>query len=236
MNTNRKMQVVMLLLVVVIAGLSSMFTTVAADSPVEPIPPDDTYKELAAEWWQWAAVLPADEDHPLIADGKMDCGLGQAGDVWFLGGTFSESGVANRECKVPGGKALFFPIVNVMCSPLTGDDPNTLLECAENPTVPEGFEFQMNPLFATIDGQEVGNLEDYYTLSEETFTITLPPPPNIFGTWQGATSGYYLLLPPLSKGWHEITFAGEIVVLDPDGEPVYYFITEISYDLKVVGN
>lgn len=197
-----------------------------------------TYDEWAAEWWQWASDLPAEDNHPLFADGPMDCSLGQKGKVWFLGGTFAESGVAHRECEVPAGKALFFPVVNVLCSEFTGDDPATLVECAANPTVDPGFEFQMNPLSATIDGSPVRKLEKYYTLTEEPFDLGPLPDPNIFGAdpgaeGPGASGGYFLLLPPMSKGEHEITFAGEIVVLDPDGVPVYQFTLDITYDLLV---
>ena len=150
-----------------------------------------------------------------------------------------ESGVAHRKCEVPAGKALFFPIVNVLCSPFTGDDPDALLECAAAPPVPRKFEFQMNPLAATIEGEDIGNLEDFYTLSDETFSLGPLPAPNIFDAEPGevglgATGGYYLLLPPLDVGEWEIAFAGEIVVLKPNSKPAYYFKTDITYNLTVV--
>ena len=249
MNSNRKKQVGLLLIVVVIAGLLAVLTgggVAQADSPATPLNPNgtwygNTYAEWSMEWWKWASSLRADATHPLIDDHKVKCDLGQDGDVWFLGGTYAESGVADRECDVPAGKALFFPIVNVLCSEFTGDDPATLLECAENPTVPPDFEFQMNPLSATIDGKNVNSLKKYYALSEETFALGPLPNPNLFGAAPGsqglgATSGYYLLLAPLSAGEHEITFAGEIVVLDPDKVPVYYFVLNIAYDLTVVND
>ena len=249
MNANRKKQIGLLLIVIVIAGLLAVVMggeVAQADAPIKPLAPDGTwygktYDQWATEWWQWAAKVRADEKHPLIADGEMDCGLRQRGDVWFLGGSFGESADAHRACEVPAGKALFFPIINVICSEFTGDDPATLLECAENPTVPPGFEFQMNPLSATIDGKNVNSLKKYYALSEETFALGPLPNPNLFGAAPGsqglgATSGYYLLLAPLSAGEHEITFAGEIVVLDPDKVPVYYFVLNIAYDLTVVND
>jgi hypothetical protein len=274
-NSNRKKQVGLLLIIVVIAALLAFVQPSAADDTVEPADLNDvqhvdryrlrrwtprvlsprwpwyghTYDEWAAKWWQWATDLPADGTHPLIADGVMDCSLGQEGNVWFLGGTYSESGVAHRKCKVPEGTALFFPVVNVICSPLVGDfGPLPLLECPLNPLAVDwpGTDFQVRPLSATIDGKPVGKLERYYTLSKEPFNLGPLPDPNILYNpdhpeWappgaegEAATGGYYLLLPPLSKGKHEIAFVGEIEFFDPDGVPFYYFKTDITYDLKVV--
>jgi hypothetical protein len=248
MNSNRKKQVGLLLIVVVIAGVLALVAVgdVARADSAPVLPPHanafgKTYDEWAAEWWQWAADVPAGDNHPLFADGEMDCSVGQEGKVWFLGGTYAESGEADRVCKVPTGKALFFPVVNVICSPFTGDDPDTLLECPVNPVAAWGLEFEVNPLGATIDGVDVDNLEDYYTLSEEIFTLGPLPEFNIFDAPEGevgpgSTGGYYLLLPPLSAGEHDITFAGEIKVLDPDGVLLDHFTTNITYDLTVVND
>lgn len=246
MNANSKKQVGLLLIVVVMAAMLAFFAgSDVAQAKTTIVPPDDvyegkTYDEWAATWWQWAAMIKADENHPLFADGTMDCGVGQTGDVWFLGGTYAESGVANRICDVPAGKALFFPVVNVLCSPFTGDDPDALIACAESPPVNKNFTFEMNPLSATIDGKKLGvnKLEDYYTLSEEVFDLGPLPFPNIFNAEDGAvgtgaTSGYYLLLPPMEAGEHDIAFSGEIKVLNLRGKAVYHFETNISYELTV---
>jgi len=73
-----------------------------------------TYGEWSAKWWQWAVSLPL--DHNPLAD-TADCSTGQLGSVWFLGGSFVSS-TEERDCTVPPGKALFFPIINVECSTL----------------------------------------------------------------------------------------------------------------------
>ena len=265
MNSNRKKQVGLLLIIVVIAALLAFVQPSAADDTVEPADLNDvqhvdryrlrrwhprvlsprwpwygrTYEEWAARWWQWAYSLPADDTHPLLADGVMDCSPGQKGKVWFLGGNLAGS-EANRECEVPAGKALFFPIINIVCSEWTGDDDP--LGCAESPGVPPGAEFIMNPLSATIDGKPVRKLDRFLVVSQETFDLGPLPDPAIWGAppgeeTQGATRGYYLLLPPLSKGEHVIEFVGEIIVtdseLDPDDDLDYYYLSEISYVLTV---
>ncbi len=56
--------------------------------------------------------------NPILQEGNVDCGVGQQGHVWFLTGTFNESGVVSRTCRIPAGTALFFPVLNVECSTL----------------------------------------------------------------------------------------------------------------------
>jgi hypothetical protein len=240
-----KKQVGLLLFVVIVAGLLAFFAggdvVQAHSAPV--LPPNSTafgktYEEWAATWWQWAYSLPDDGTHPLTVDGEMDCSLGQKGKVWFLGGNLYGS-EADRICEVPVGKAIFFPIVNIVCSEWTGDDDP--LACAESPGVPPGSEFIMNPLSLKIDGKKVGGLHRFLVVSQETFVIGPTPDPAIWGapageTTLGATRGYYVLLAPLSRGMHDIEFAGEILVTDPEdpnNPPIYYYAPEISYVLHV---
>jgi len=242
MKANRRNQLFLLLVIVVIAGLFAFVQPSAADDPVEPVdvykvqrfvrpglgwwrsrvlPPrwswyGRTYEEWAAKWWQWAYSLPDDGTHPLTVDGEIDCSLGQKGKVWFLGGNLYGS-EANRSCEVPPGKAIFFPIINIACSEWTGDDDP--LACAESPGVPPGAEFIMNPLSVKIDGKNVKRLERFLVVSQETFDLGPTPDPAIWGApageeTQGATRGYYVLLAPLSKGEHHIEFVGEIIVTD----------------------
>ena len=87
MNSNRKKQVSLLLIIVAIALLLAPLGQAAAEdvvvkrdfplkhAPVKlrPNPPvipphanafGKTYGEWAAEWWQWASALPADGTHP----------------------------------------------------------------------------------------------------------------------------------------------------------------------------
>jgi len=42
-----------------------------------------SYAEWGAQWWRWAYSFPVDQFPPLQS-GELDCGLGQAGSVWFL--------------------------------------------------------------------------------------------------------------------------------------------------------
>jgi len=85
--------------------------------------------------------------------------------VWFLGGTFVTTvnpsgtvvGVANRNCPVPAGTALFFPIINTECSMLEGNGTTDaeLRECAKF------FQDHAIDLECMIDGVPLQNLESY---------------------------------------------------------------------------
>jgi hypothetical protein len=69
---------------------------------------------LAAKWWQWALTQPGSKS-PLTDTTGQFCRQGQRGDVWFLAGNFGGQPVSpiNRSsCTIPGGKDLFFPLVN----------------------------------------------------------------------------------------------------------------------------
>lgn len=208
-----------------------------------------TYGEWSAAFWEWAYSLPATPDHPLIADGAMDCSLGQSGKVWFLGGTYTANpdpndprivvGTADRECTVPTGKALFFPIINAECDTIDEGDvgdgmPEEDLRNCANDLIDA---VKPDNLSATIDGVPVANLADYRA-DLPLFPIESLPDPNLKGVPPGeygdaVADGYYLMLPPLSAGEHEIDFIGKVEIFDGD-DLQFSFTLDIEYDLTVV--
>src|SRR5262245_23093174 len=105
--------------------------------PTNAHPYGKSYGEWAGEFWKWAFSMPVDA-HPLFD--TADCSAGQPGQVWFLGGTFAaieiEPGVilgkADRECSVPSGKGIFFPLINFECSTIEGNGTTEaeLRDCA----------------------------------------------------------------------------------------------------------
>jgi len=242
MNAYRRKQVVLLLLVVVIAGLMAVMAGGAAakGGPPNPpvLPPNSsafgmTYEEWAAKYWQWAFALPGDETHPFNAEGVMDCSLGQQGNVWFLaypGGGWPAGTISQeRECEIPVGNALFFPVVNLVCTTYEdGDTVEDLIGCAN-------FISDFNyPLSVKIDGRDVPNLESYEIISVP-FNIGPLPDPNMYGWpvgWEGlgVSPGYYLLMPPLSKGDHTVEFSGQVYA--PDFGVDWTF--DVLYKLDVV--
>jgi hypothetical protein len=85
-------------------------------APPESLPGGLSYQEWNAEWWQCAWSIPLTMN-PLFDATGVDCAVNQSrsGPVWFLAGTSGFNGLNNamRNCVVPAGKMIFFPIVNL---------------------------------------------------------------------------------------------------------------------------
>lgn len=201
-----------------------------------------SYAQWSAAWWQWSLTIPVHTPpcdrlgpscrnpitHPLIYPTTGNCGAGQSGPVWFLGGVFFTADTpaqpVSRNCTVPGNTALFFPIVNSSCSELeVTSAPNNYNNCGTDKSE-TGLRSYIKPwmdtatdLRAEIDGVAVWDVSRYRVLSGPgCFSYTLPVD-NIlrfFGEIVPANTpsgcavadGYYLLLRPLSAGAHTLHF------------------------------
>ncbi len=179
-----------------------------------------TSGEWAGEWWQWALSIPYSE-HPLV--NNPDCSVGQSGPVWFLGGSFVTN-TATRNCTIPAGTYLFFPILNGEDSALEESQgagcSNPPIDAASLVYVRKCVESYENgvTLSAEIDGASIPNIAARYRVQSPAYSITLPID-NIFantaagsypeGTYfPSVTDGYYLMLAPLRPGQHKIHFHG----------------------------
>ena len=178
-----------------------------------------TMGEWSAEWWQWAFSIPV-EIHPLF--NNPDCSVGQSGPVWFLGGSFVSS-TAVRNCTVPAGKALYFPILNTEDSsleesfnngcedPVFGGTIAGLRKCADGGMTGVSVS-------AEIDGISIPHLAERSRVQSPVFSFTLPDNnllkvttgnPYAAGAYfPSAGDGYYVMLPPLCRGNHTIHFRG----------------------------
>src|ERR1043166_2405529 len=196
--------------------------------PLGSSPYGKTYGEWSAEHWKWTFSLPVDH-HPLTD--TADCSAGQSGPVWFLGGTFTTTtegnvtiATATRDCSVPPGKALFFPIINNECSTLEGNGTTD----AELRSCAKFFQDHAHDLTCTIDGVAVQNLDSYRAQSP-LFTYGPLPDNNILESFgvnapAGSTSasvadGVYVMLAPLSAGSHTIHFTGALSLRTANGDP-----------------
>lgn len=202
-----------------------------------------TYAEWSAEGWKWLYSMPVDK-HPLFD--TADCNEGQSGKVFFLGGTFitvpgengEVIGTANRDCVVPVGKAIFFPIIDAECATLEGNGSSEaeLRSCAKS------LMDHAIDLTAEVDGVTVQDLQAY-RMQSPLFTWGPLPDNNLFqdpiNFPEGATSpsvsdGAFLLLAPLSAGAHTLHFSGKVIFSTAAGDPIdFIFLQDITYNLTV---
>jgi hypothetical protein len=208
-----------------------------------------SYSEWGALWWKWQLGLPA-TDHPAFDTDGTKCGAGQSGKVFFLTGTQVNevpdnllATVVRESCIVPTGKAIFFPILNIECStveaePFHGETTDELLKCAKS--FIEGPNAVARDLSVTIDGRDLKNLEAYRFQSLATFKFQ-EPNDNILGVdcdledcenMQLGSDGFWIMLPPLSKGEHTIRFTGSFK--DATTEELFFGL-DITYILTVGG-
>lgn len=177
--------------------MADRFTYAPDESPF-----GKTWEEWTSEWWNWCLSLPRNQN-PITDTTGEHASKNQRGPVWFLTGTFG--GMAERTCKIPAEKALFFPI---SCNETSyAECPNFRTE-AELRAFAKADIDQVKTLMATVDGQRLHN-SDLRRLKSPMFELTLPKD-NVLGVLPGntksASDGYWVFLKPLHVGRHEIHF------------------------------
>jgi hypothetical protein len=198
-------------------------------------------KQLTAKWWEWVFAIPP-EDNPLVDETGENCDVDQKGPIWYLAGTIG--GSAERECTIPEGKDILFPVINVFCSeitdeglikdiinvPMEEDIPPSqlkrgLIGCAEF------FMDQVDIFQVTVDGEEIANIEDLedFRVQSTLFKIAYPED-NVYGVetttepQKSLSDGYWVLLKGLEPGEHTIEFTGGISGV---------FETSVTYHLTI---
>lgn len=190
------------------------------------------YKQLSAQWWQWALSIPADVN-PLTDTTGEDCMVGQRGSDWFLAGAFS-GGSATRQCTIPQGVSLFFPVANFIGFDNVG-------QCGQDEPFGSAFwrglaaDFVngVTAVSVTLDGQPVKGVQ---RVQSQVFEIAMPvdslfapfcAPPLQAGIYSPAVDdGLYVRLNPLALGGHTLHFHAE--------NASAFFEQDVTYVLTVV--
>lgn len=204
-------------------------------APPGSSPYGKAYGEWNAEWWKWAMTFPASAS-PLTDDTGANCGAGQSGPVFFLVGTTSSDPVVRDDCVVPAGKALFFPMINVICA--VPEDGSTFEEIR---SLCSWYEDHVDAVQATVDGTSLQNLLSGYRFPSPDFSFT-GAVDNPFDTGCGTpgtcyegfretafSDGYWVMLPPLPPGAHTIHFGGHLSIPEWGSE----FSQDVTYHLTV---
>lgn len=216
----------------VVLGLM-LLTTVVDARNLNPgiLPPNShsfgkTYSEWSAAWWQYVFSIPA-AHNPLVDETGEDCNVGQSGKVFFLVGklcveTTGQGCIevsATRDCTVPAGKALFFPIANSENDNLGVNPPLTEEELRE---AAKEFIESVTNMTCEVDGVSIRGLDSStttpYRVVSPVFSYAIPDGNiyDLFGldfdaqTVEGAVAdGIFLMLAPLPVGQHVIHFTAE---------------------------
>ena len=198
--------------------------TGSANEVPNVVPPGDfrlngtTYAQWAGAWWRWALEMPRTNStgarHPFIDSARFDVTESQTSEVWFLAAPFLTPDSANpikRDCQIPRGKALFFPLINVECSNM--EEPPFFGETAESQArMAQYFADHMTNLFCEINGIFLSNLEAYRVQNQQ---ICFSPPASWIqsdagGVGTSSGDGYFIFLAPLPTGEHTLRFGGTI--------------------------
>lgn len=136
------------------------------------------------KWWQWFIGIPNSEQ-PFPDTTGAKCDTNQTGPVWYLVGS---AGKVERNCTIPSGKAILFPILNTECS------------YSESPTLKNEQELRKCAvdadkdavLSASIDNRAIKNV-DKYKITSGLFNVTYPKDP-VFPTNSNFSQA-------VSEGW-----------------------------------
>ncbi len=163
--------------------------------------------------------MPADR-YPLTDMTGQFCAERQVGKVWFLGGVYQGT-TATRNCSIPAGKAIFFPLINNSYSAFLNDLPEStrteeFVRGAGSCSVPAEIS-------VWIDGIKVPRPTRYFTGpgGSQSPIYNAQMGPNNIGQYSpdpasgaryakdlalvpSAEQGYYLFVYPLSVGAHKL--------------------------------
>jgi hypothetical protein len=197
--------------------------------------------EWSQDWWNhmWSFGCG---NFPLFPDSDAyQASLNTDGPVIFLPGTFSSPPVS-RSITVPHGKAIMFPLVNVVwiysaCYESAAED-----EALANGTLVEYITSFIDPILsgpdvnisATLDGVAFNNLRNYRFTSSGLYDFDvhdeladcLGDPCLSADDLLGFADGYWLTLKPLSRGQHTLNFQGEIEEVGLSVNVTYYITVE----------
>jgi hypothetical protein len=212
----------------------------AAPSFAQPAPTvlNRTYGDWSAAWWKWALAIPA-ATNPMSDPTGAFCDIGQAGDVWFLAGVLW-GGTAERTCTIPSSRYIFFPIANSNWVQTFWDDPS-LTEPDWRQWAETFLPFAGGgSLEATLDGKKIvfDPMTPIVRSQSPVFTATFPAD-NIFGMdpagltgYPIVSDGYWVMLPPLAPGLHELRFRASWYDY---GELLWKEAQSVVYHLNITG-
>jgi hypothetical protein len=187
--------------------MAEIFNTMVESYTEDSIIFGKTYGNWTVRWWQWALSMPK-AVNPLCDKTGENANSNQPTDVWFLAGRFGSGDrwLPKRECIVPYGRPILFPILNCEANPLeypelktnediinhVRNDVDTIVrkECFVNGERLVPVRVQSDPVLFQVN------------IAEDVFEIPKS------GETLASADGYWMFLKPLRIGEYNIRFDG----------------------------
>ncbi|HZL22742.1 MAG TPA: hypothetical protein VFC05_05425 [Nitrososphaeraceae archaeon] len=199
--------------------------------PPESKPYGLTFAEHQKNFWKWLLEIPANESPVKDRTGEK-CANGQSNtnsSVFYL--SMNIGGTSERTCKVPVGKGLLIPVMQVEWS--DKEAPGASVEELHKSAKKD--QDSVNSLYLKIGDKEY-KYKDLIKYRTETDVFKVVFPDNgIFGVIEGGISnvvsdGFYIITEPLIRGNYSIHFKSSLICPDPGcAEP--NFAQDIKYNI-----
>jgi hypothetical protein len=192
---------------------SPVAASISSPSTEPQLLPTSVSSSVSVKWWQWLLSIPANSN-PIFSN---PCNVKQTDQFFYLAGTFG--GSADRNCTVPKGKPIFFPVINILASLDPTPDFNTLEKLK---IAADGYIDGATDVKVSVDGVSVKNINSLRAQSPP-FKVQDNLTPD--GVLTAVSDGYWVPLKPLSVGQHTIHFAGK--------QPDFNFELDVTYHITV---
>jgi hypothetical protein len=167
--------------------------------------------QWSGDWWA-AVVADPSADSPFVSDVDQPGALGNVGGPVFFAVASPGPGTTTYTYTVPPDQYVLVPLYTYSWNWMLPTDPCGNFACALKQS--DLFVSKTDQLSVSIDGKAVHNLFHHYAATPHVYTATAPVDgwwaggdPEFAGLWFGVTSGYWLMLEPLSPGTHVIEVA-----------------------------
>lgn len=186
------------------------------DEQVRVLPSDvrvagRTIGQWTGLWWR-AALMASDSPFP--TGGSQPGALGDVGGPVFFAVASPGPGSTTYSYSVPRDQYVLLPLYTYSWAVQTMQDPCGSYRCARALT--NRFVAATKSLSVRIDGDPVPQLFRHDAVTPEFFTARVPVDgwwaagdAEFSGLWYGVSSGYWLMLAPLSPGRHVLSIAVE---------------------------
>jgi hypothetical protein len=164
-----------------------------------------TWQYWTTKWWRWFLSIPK-FNSPAMNNGQKNSDVEQSDpNVWFMASTIG--GRVERTIKIPSGKAVLLPVINVTIS--NSEDPSLNTDTDMISFVRRHMDDIVKKQ-ASIDGEDL-LISEKFRAQSPPFDFSYPPN-NIFGAQEGPTrgagDGYWIFMRPLQPGKHTIRTYG----------------------------